>query len=140
MRGAQAFSSARSGSWSVYSNWVREVRPPVRTSWVAWMKVRMPSTRSSFGRRRPITWKALASRSSRGLSVMYMRPELSAWPLPPSDMPTVATAGSAWTMAPTFSCSACIAENEMSCDASVTPIMKPVSCCGKKPFGIATNR
>ncbi|GJE36110.1 hypothetical protein KHHGKMAE_0157 [Methylobacterium persicinum] len=103
MRGAQVLNSARSGSWSVYSNWVRDVRPPVRTSWVAWMNVRIPSTRSSLGRSRPITWNASASRSSRGLSVMYMRPELSAWPLPPSDMPTPNTAGSAWTIAPTFS-------------------------------------
>ncbi len=88
-----------------------------------------------------MTWKALASRSSRGLSVMYIRPEFSAWPLPPSDMPTVATAGiglddgADLLLAGSF-----IAENEMSWHASVTPIMKPVSCCGKKPFGIATNR
>ncbi|GJE36111.1 hypothetical protein KHHGKMAE_0158 [Methylobacterium persicinum] len=33
-----------------------------------------------------------------------------------------------------------MAEKEISCPASVTPIMKPVSCCGKKPFGMITNR
>ena len=28
---------------------------------------------------------------------------------------------------------------EMSCAASVTPRMSPVSCSGKKPFGMITN-
>jgi len=28
-----------------------------------------------------------------------------------------------------------IAWNEMSCDATIEPVSRPASCCGKKPFG-----
>ena len=30
--------------------------------------------------------------------------------------------------------------NEMSCAASEVPMMSPVSCCGKKPFGMTAKR
>lgn len=53
----------------------------------------------------------------------------------PMNDPTVATAGSARTIDATFCCSRVIASKEMSCEASVVPIMIPVSCCGKNPFG-----
>ncbi len=71
---------------------------------------------------------------------MNIRPELSAWPLPPIDIATLATSGSAWITAPTAFCRSSMAANEMSCPPSVMPTIRPVSCCGKKPFGMITNR
>ena len=37
-------------------------------------------------------------------------------------------------------CRSAIAANETDCAASETPRMTPVSCTGKKPFGITTYR
>ena len=34
------------------------------------------------------------------------------------------------------SCCVIISANEMSCAASEMPVMRPVSCCGKKPLGM----
>ena len=49
----------------------------------------------------------------------------------------VATAGSSRTILATFCCNSFMAMKEMSWAASVVPMMMPVSCCGKKPFGTA---
>ena len=68
---------------------------------------------------------------------MNMRPLLTV-ELPeaaPMNDPSVSTAGSASTTLATLFCSADIASKEMSCAASVIPIINPVSCCGKNPFG-----
>ena len=49
--------------------------------------------------------------------------------------PSVATAGSASTISRDLCCSFAIAAKEMSCEASVVPMITPVSCCGKNPSG-----
>ena len=53
---------------------------------------------------------------------------------------TPATSGSLATISCSFSCTADIWVNEMSCAASVMPKTTPVSCGGKKPLGITMNR
>ena len=86
-------------------------------------------------------WSAVALRSARGFKVMYMRPLLSAEPpLAPIDIATLATSGSACTIAPNCCCSSDIASNDTSCAASEMPVMRPVSCCGKNPLGITMKR
>ena len=60
------------------------------------------------------------------------------------DRPAAAEAGAlalrrpdpAATMSGAACCRRTISSNEMSCGASESPMMIPVSCCGKKPFGI----
>ena len=73
---------------------------------------------------------------------MYIRPLLIVEVEPPAPIAIaiVATAGSLATMAPSASCLRIMSANEMSWAASEVPVMKPVSCCGKKPFGMITNR
>ncbi len=61
-------------------------------------------------------------------------------PPAPMAMAMVATAGSLATTSPSASCRRIISAKEMSCAASDTPLMRPVSCCGKKPLGMAMNR
>ena len=58
-----------------------------------------------------------------------------AWLVPaePMYMPKPETAGSAPTTAATRSTLSTVLENDESCEPSMTPVMKPVSCCGKKP-------
>ena len=75
--------------------------------------------------------------SASGFNVMNIRPLFTVeLPAPaPMNEPSVATPGSASTMRAICCCNFSIAENEMSCDASVAPMIKPVSCCGKNPFG-----
>ena len=58
---------------------------------------------------------ALALRSSRGFSVMNMRPVLSAPPPPPIAIATLATSGSACTIAPSSSWRRFMSAKEMSC-------------------------
>ena len=52
-------------------------------------------------------------------------------PPPPSEEPMPATAGSAITMSAICCCSFSIAWNEMSAEARVAPITKPLSSVGK---------
>ena len=56
------------------------------------------------------------------------------WP-PPVNAVTFSTAGSAMTMAMKLSSFSFIAWNEIDWSARMKPIMRPVSCCGKNPFG-----
>ena len=55
--------------------------------------------------------------------------------LPPAKPTLVATAGSLITMFMNWVIFPFMAEKEMSCAACTDPLIRPVSCCGKKPFG-----
>ena len=68
-----------------------------------------------------------------------MRPVFCVLLLPPLNELTTATFGSARTIAAARSCSATMAGNEMSSEASVLMLIWPMSSSGKKPFGMATN-
>ncbi len=57
----------------------------------------------------------------------------------PAGIAKPATSGSCRTMSAICSMRPVIALNDESCDDSTKPNTKPVSCCGKKPFGIQTN-
>ena len=63
-----------------------------------------------------------------------MKPELF-WP-PPVKPTTVSTAGSRWTMPMRSSIFWRIARKEMLWSACTMPMMRPVSCCGKKPLAM----
>ena len=67
-----------------------------------------------------------------------MRPLLSVAFVPSTPMNEVrlATAGSSATTFASACCRAAIASNEIVCGASEMPWIAPVSCTGKKPFGI----
>ncbi len=82
---------------------------------------------------------SMLSRSFRGFNEMNICPLLRC-PKPPLPVKavTVSTAGSCITMA-TKSCSFFfMAWKEICWSARMKPMMRPVSCCGKKPFGMMT--
>ena len=61
--------------------------------------------------------------------------------LPPPVKPTtVATAGSARMMSTSCFNLPCVAWKEMLWSARRPPLICPVSCCGKKPFGALMNK
>ena len=68
-----------------------------------------------------------------------MRPVLVT-PLPPAKPITSPTAGSSFTMRTYCSIFCFIAGKEMSCEAWIMPMMRPVSCWGKKPLGTMMYR
>ena len=73
-------------------------------------------------------------RCLRGFSAMNICAELRC--PPPVNAVTLSTAGSASTMpARRFSFSF-IAWKEIDWSARTEPMRRPVSCCGKKPFGM----
>ncbi len=76
-------------------------------------------------------------RWSRGFSAMVRLPVLVvAFTVPvPTKLATPATSGSRRTMSATSRWRSAIALTEMEGAASVTPMMTPVSCCGRKPLG-----
>ena len=61
-----------------------------------------------------------------------MRPML---PLPTKAV-TFSTSGSACTMATYWRMRRSMPVKEMSCSAWMAPVMRPVSCWGKKPLGM----
>ena len=79
---------------------------------------------------------ALDLRCSRGLSAMERRPLLvvALVPSEPMNDATLSTSGSWSTTSATARCRSIILANEMSGAASVTPVIWPVSCWGKKPL------
>jgi hypothetical protein len=83
---------------------------------------------------------AVALRSSRGFNVMNRLPLLPARPLPPITIATEATSGSACTILPSSSWRRFMSAKEMSWLASEVAVIRPLSCCGKKPLGMMTNR
>jgi hypothetical protein len=82
---------------------------------------------------------ALACRWLCGFSVMKKRPVFSPGepPLGPTDEAKLAMSGSLAMTAASACCFSIMPANEMSCAASEMPVIRPVSCCGKKPLGIA---
>jgi hypothetical protein len=97
------------------------MRPPARTSCVAWKKVGAPGTTATRPRSLVITWSALTLRSASGFSMTNSRAVLVAvlGPLPwaPVNPTTFATAGSCPTISTISVSLARIAWNEMSCAA-----------------------
>ncbi len=98
----------------------------------------MPVTCCSCGRSRAMTASEPSLRSLRGLRFTNMKPP-PARP-PPVKPTTVSTAGSRRMMFTSWRSLPCKASNEMLWSARSPPLMRPVSCCGKKPLGAAANR
>ncbi len=71
---------------------------------------------------------------------MYIRPLFAVCPAVPAPMAetTEATAGSCCTTLFAACCNAAIWVKDVSCAASVMPMMMPVSWVGKKPLGMIT--
>ena len=82
----------------------------------------------------------LERRSSRGRSVMARRPAFGVGfiRLTPSTDTRPATSGSFLIAASTWLCRRCICANDTSVPASDTAEIRPVSCDGRKPFGMTT--
>jgi len=93
-----------------------------------------PATFESLPRRRLTIWSALTSRSFLGLRATKTRPVLVV-PPPPTEPETALTAGSALTMVTNSRSRPFMAWNEMDWSAWMAPMMRPVSCWGKKPLG-----
>ena len=55
-------------------------------------------------------------------------------------MPNAAMSGSCASSSATLRCSRFISAGETSCAASMMPMIRPVSCVGKKPFGISDEQ
>ena len=84
---------------------------------------------------------AVALRSSCGFNPMKKRAVLSVLPLPePKNEPNAAMSGSFARASATLRCSRFISVGETSCAASMMPMIIPLSCVGKNPFGICQNR
>ena len=98
------------------------------------MKRLAPVTWASRGRRRLITWSAEPSRCFNGFSEAKTKPEL-VWK-PPVNPTMFSIAGSDCTILTNWRNLRRIAWNEMLWSARMKPMMRPVSCCGKKPFGM----
>ena len=81
-----------------------------------------------------------ALRSPRGFSVMARRPAfgVALSGLTPTTETTPVTSASWRILSATSFCSRCISANETSVPASVTAVIRPVSCSGRKPFGTTT--
>jgi hypothetical protein len=80
-------------------------------------------------------WSAVACARER-LEDMKTRPVLVVVPPPPpGESTTVSTAGILLRDRGQLWIFCCIAWNEMSWSAMMLPFKRPVSCCGKKPFG-----
>ena len=77
-------------------------------------------------------------RSLSGLSETNIVPELR--DPPPVTAVTSSTAGSARTISTSRPIFCCIDWNELDWSPRIPPISRPVSCCGKKPFGISMYR
>ena len=131
-----------SASCSVYWYCVREARPPMRTSCAA---CRIQPRALHFLELRPQprddpvgAGVALVERFQRDEHAPVVDGRAAAEP--PIDIAIVSTPGSAWTILPSASWSSTIFEKDTSCGPSEIPVMRPVSCCGKKPFGMMAKR
>ena len=87
-----------------------------------------------------MTSVAFALRSSSGFRLIWMRPLFSVVLVPsmPMNDERLSTAGSFRMTRASACCRSAIAGNETVCGASETPRITPVSCTGKKPFGMTT--
>ena len=137
--GAQWFNSSRSVSVSVYWYRVRLNRPPTVMSCPACMKNLTPEICATIGRKRAMTF----------VGVDALRERLQLDHHPPAALGGVA-AGRADEgdgardrrilrhLGEDFRVSDAMPANDMSCRESASPKMNPVSCSGKKPFGMMT--
>ncbi len=96
--------------------------------------------RSSSGLMRLMTSLALSRRSSRGLRLIWIRPELRVELVPSTPMKDerLSTAGSWRITSARACCLRAMARKETVWGASEMPRITPVSCTGKKPLGIQT--
>ena len=140
--GAQVLSSSKLGSCSVYWYCPREMRPPTVMS-CAGCRNSVDAFEPGDLRAQPVDdlRRASALRSSCGFSPMKKRAVLSVLPLPePKNDPNAAMSGSFDSTVATSRCSRFISAGETSCAASMMPVISPVSCVGKKPFGISDEQ
>ena len=107
-------------------------------SCAACRNVLAPATSDSGTRSCWITWSADSLRSVRSFSVTNMKPELVC--VPPVKPATLFTFGLLCTMRIISENFSFIAWNDVDWSARMPPIISPVSCCGKKPFGTTMYR
>ena len=111
----------------------------MRRSCTDWRNVGAPGMEASGPRRRAITSSDVRVRVSGEVRVMKRRPVLMAFPPPPPPPPVKpSTAATFSSLAIVLTTSASLSDidwKEMSWDAWMPPARRPVSCCGKKPFG-----
>jgi len=133
------FSSLVSASSRVYWNWVRLTRSSTERSCTGCMKSWMPETRASSGWSRRMTSLALSLRSSMGFRLIWMRPLFWVVLVPsiPMKEDRLATAGSCRMVTASACWRSAMAAKEMLWGPSEMPRITPVSCTGKKPFGMA---
>ena len=104
-----------------------------------WKNAWIPGICIAFWRRRAITTGA-GSRSFFGFRAMNSRPKLAVGfgPPAPAVLLIYSTAGSWLRRSASAFCRTAIASNDVSVAASVMPVRKPVSSCGKNPLGTMT--
>ena len=110
----------------------------MRTSWTGTSQRFTPGSFASRTRSRATISPADTPRSFSGFSETNIVPELRE--PPPVTAVRVSTAGSERTISTSRVIFCCIAWNELDWSARIQPIRRPVSCCGKKPFGISMYR
>ena len=110
----------------------------MRTSWTGTNQRFTPGSFAIRARSRVTTSPADTPRSFSGFSTTNIVPELRE--PPPVTAVSVSTAGSERTISTRRVIFCCIAWNELDWSPRIQPIRRPVSCCGKKPFGISMYR
>ncbi len=108
-------------------------------SWVAWKYTVIPGMPETAPFIRSTMASTRSGRSSRGFRLMTSRPALGVAfsVLTPITETTPATLGSVRIAASTCCWRRCISAKDTSVPASVTAVISPVSCNGRKPFGMA---
>ncbi len=124
---------------SVYWYCARLARVEIWMSWVAWKYTVMPGIPATAPFMRSTMASTRSARSSRGFRLITSRPALGVAfsVLTPITETTPATLGSLRIAASTCCWRRCISAKETSVPASVTAVIRPVSCNGRKPLGIA---
>ena len=133
-----SMTSFESAAVSVYWYCARLARVLIWISCTVWKKTFIPGIVATNRCKRATISPADALRSPRGRKVITSQPafgvELSLLTPMMDTRPT--TSGSFLTASSTSSCRCCICSNETSVPASVTAVISPVSCGGRKPFGM----
>ncbi len=135
---AHSSTSAASLPTSVYWYCARLERVEIWMSWVAWKYTFMPGMPATASFSRAMIASTRALRALRGFKVMASRPALGVAlsGLTPITDTTPVTSASVRMMASTSFWRRCISLNETSVPASVTAVIRPVSCNGRKPLGM----
>ena len=133
--GAQVLSSSRSESDRVYWYCAWPARPPTLMSCAACRKVCAPTSWASLGRSRAMIWSAVALRPASLRLQRDVQVGLVGAAAADEDAdarrrrdPGPMTWATCWTFC-------LVLAKEASCEVIITPLRKPVSCCGKKPVG-----